>query len=263
VTKYRARNVGIAVALAAGAAILIGIYVASYRKSVDRGLDLVPVYVAKSDIQEGAAGADLGGKIEREDVLRKSVLSGAISDVTQLNGLIAGQTILAGEQISLRTFRPLAQEGVLARLKGNLRAALVPGDNEQLLVGVVKSGDRVDVVANLHYTVQRGQGNEIRRVASRVILRNILVLEDPKTAGGGLGGGSKKAITLAVTDSQAQKLFFAMKNGDLMLILRPVAKPNDSPDSVETIDSVLGDGLGLRQLFQLTGGVGLKDVNGQ
>jgi Flp pilus assembly protein CpaB len=121
----------------------------------------------------------------------------------------------------------------------------------------------VDVVANLHYTVQRGQGNEIRRVASRVILRNILVLEDPKTAGGGLGGGSKKAITLAVTDSQAQKLFFAMKNGDLMLILRPVAKPNDSPDSVETIDSILGDGLGLRQLFQLTGGVGLKDVNGQ
>ena len=39
-------------------------------------------------------------------------------------------------------------------------------------------------------------------------------------------------------------------------MLRPVAKPDDSPESVETIESILGDGLGQRGKDQLTAGEG-------
>ena len=51
-------------------------------------------------------------------------------------------------------------------------------------------------------------------------------------------------ITLRLTDGQSQKLIFAIKNGDWWLVLRPVARPDESPASVETIDSVLAGGLG-------------------
>jgi Flp pilus assembly protein CpaB len=263
VTRYRARNIGIAVALAAGAAILIAIYLGSYRNHVDSGVDLVGVYVAGHDIQEGANGSAVTGALKESKVLRRNVLIGAVSDPVQLRGMLAAQKINAGEQITTRQFRPLAEEGVLAHLRGNQRALVVPGEARQLLAGVVKDGDHVDVIANIHYTIKRSSGDEIRRVASRVILRNLRVLEATATPSGGVSSGTTTSITLALTDSQTQKMFFAMKNGDWTLALRPVSKPNDSPDSVETIESILGDGLRFNQMLQLTGGESARSLNGQ
>jgi Flp pilus assembly protein CpaB len=263
VTRYRAKNIGLAVGLAAGAAILITIYLGSYRNHVDKGVDLVPVYVAAHDIQEGANGADLSGAVRRSKILRRNVLAGAVSSPAQLDGMIAAQRIYAGEQITIRQFRPLAQQGVLAKLRGNQRALVVPGDANQLLAGIVKDGDHVDVVANIHYTIKRSGGDDIRRVASRVILRNLRVLQATEVRSAGVTSSGSSSITLALTDSQTQKLFFAMKNGDWTLSLRPVAKPNDSPESVETLESILGDGLRLHQVLQLTGGGSLRNLNGQ
>ena len=58
-------------------------------------------------------------------------------------------------------------------------------------------------------------------------------------------------MILAVSDNQAQKLFFVVKNGDWSLELRPVLHAADSPSGVETVESVLGDGLRLAQFSQL------------
>ena len=74
-------------------------------------------------------------------------------------------------------------------------------------------------------------------VASRVVLKNLLVLRAP-----GGGGPTSKitpndtsfSVVLQVTDAQSQKLFFVMKNGDWSLQLRPVINPQDSPSTVET-----------------------------
>jgi Flp pilus assembly protein CpaB len=60
-----------------------------------------------------------------------------------------------------------------------------------------------------------------------------------------------KFVVLALTDAQSQKLFFVMKNGDWTLELRPVKDPADSPESIETVATVLGDGLSRAQLDQL------------
>jgi Flp pilus assembly protein CpaB len=90
-----------------------------------------------------------------------------------------------------------------------------------------------------------------------VILRDIAVLQAPDSpSSSSVSGTANAVITLAPTDAQAQKLLFAIKNGDWWLVLRPVAKPDDSPESVETIESMLTDGLGQRGLIQLTGGEG-------
>jgi len=59
---------------------------------------------------------------------------------------------------------------------------------------------------------------------------------------------------LAVTDSQAQKLFYVTENGKWTLELRPVSEAADSPDSVDTAQTVLGDGLSAGQRKLLKGG---------
>jgi hypothetical protein len=58
-------------------------------------------------------------------------------------------------------------------------------------------------------------------------------------------------VLLALTDAQAQKFFFVMKNGDWTLELRPTKDPADSPESIDTVATVLGDGLSRAQINQL------------
>jgi Flp pilus assembly protein CpaB len=146
-----------------------------------------------------------------------------------------------------------------------MRALQLAGDGNQLLAGILKAGDRVDVVASVHYKVSDvadgdGLAGDIERTASRVVLRDLEVLRAPTTATSTKltsGQNGTHAVVLAISDSQAQKLFFVMHNGEWSLQLRPVVDAADSPESVETLESVLGDGLGPRQFRQLYAG---KDV---
>jgi Flp pilus assembly protein CpaB len=259
---YRLRNIVLAVGLAALAAALTSFYVANYKRSVQDGEKDVTIFVAARDIPVGTSGADAvaRGMLREEQVARKSVVPGAISSPDEIGKKIATERVYAGEQVSARRFVPSQQRGIRAELKGNQRAFQVPGDVNQLLVGTLKAGDRVDVVGSIKFKVNdfsSGEGNDRDRVASRVVLRDLLVLRAP---GGSLAAekvGSTVddyAVQLEVTDSQAQKLFYVMKNGDWSLQLRPAVDSADSPESVETIESVLGDGLKPRQFAQLYGG---------
>ena len=264
--NYRLRNTVIAGALAVIGALLVFAYVSTYRHHVQTGAQLVTVYVAGHDISTGTDGASVAGSMRKESVLRRNVVAGAISKPSQITGQITAQPILAGEQVTVRQFGALAEQGVLASISGNLRAMQLPGDGNQLLAGIVKNGDHVDVVANVKYTLQTSSSNVgSNLVATRVILRNLLVLRAPTSSGsqgvaGVQTGGT--SISLAVTDAQAQKLLFAQENGDWWLTLRPVAKPLDQPDSVETLQSILGDGLGPAQINQLTDGLGKGGIRG-
>ena len=83
-----------------------------------------------------------------EQVPRRSVVPGAISQPDQIEKLVAVDQIYAGEQVSTSRFRPVQEQGVQAQLKGNLRALEVPATGPQLLNGTLKDGDRVDILGN-------------------------------------------------------------------------------------------------------------------
>jgi Flp pilus assembly protein CpaB len=261
---YRLRNIVLAVGLAALAAALTSFYVANYKRSVQDAEKNVSVFVAASDIPVGMSGAEAAarGLFKKQDVARKSVVPGAIASPVDISEKIATERVYAGEQVSARRFVPVEQRGVLAQLKGNQRALQVPGDVNQLLVGTLKAGDRVDVITSIKYKVKdlRGAATADRdRMATRVVLRDLQVLraQTGSFAADTVGDAvDSYAVQLKVTDGQAQKLFFVMKNGDWSLQLRPVVDAADSPESVETIESVLGDGLRPRQFMQLYGGRG-------
>jgi len=265
-TTHRFWNVAIALGLGLLAIMLTTFYVTNYKHHVQHGQDNVTVLVAAKDIPAGTSGADVIAKhmLGSETVARRAIVPGAISSTDQVKSLVVTQPVFAGEQITARRFGTRAQLGIRSQLEGTERAFQVPGDANQLLAGTLRNGDHVDLVANLKYKfVNFRAGNTSTNtddlVASRVVLRNLLVLRAPG------GGGATSKITpndasfsavLQVTDSQAQKLFFVLKNGDWSLQLRPVLSPQDSPPSVETVGSVLGDGLHQGQINQLVYGTG-------
>jgi Flp pilus assembly protein CpaB len=258
-SRYRLRNTLVATGLALVGVLLVLLYVTGYRNHVQQGADLVQVFVAARDIPQGTTGADVagGGYLQRQSVLRRNVVAGAISSTDQIGASAASSMIIAGEQITVRQFQPVAQQGVLASISGNQRAMSVPGDANQLLSGIVKDGDHVDVLVNFRYTINPGGVSAtggLSRVVSRIVLRNISVLQAPTSSSDG-------SITLAVTDTQAEKLLFAIKNSSWWLVLRPVARPADSTESIESIENLLSDGLGSKALDQLTGGYGARSIS--
>jgi len=267
-SRYRFRNTFIAIALAILGALLVLLYVSSYRSDVQNGAGTVDVFVASKDIPEGTDGATVAGSyLKKQSVLKRNVVRGAITSTTQITNQATSQQILEGEQVTTRQFHSAAEQGVLANISGNLRAMTVPGDENTLLAGVVNDGDYVDVAANVNYTIRQSGSNgggDLRRVASRIILRDLLVLRAPSggssSSSNDIGTAQQSSITLALTDFQAQKLLFALKNGSFWLLLRPVAKPADPPASVETIESILSDGLGNKGIEQLTSGLGAGSI---
>ena len=244
---YRARNILIAVALAAVAALLTSFYVTSYKRHVQRGEDHVTVLVAKKDISEGMSGSDVTALLAPQEVSRKSVVPGAISDTDQLAGLVATQPTMQGEQVTTRRFSPRTHVGVRAQLAGTLRALSIEGDQNQLLAGTLKDGDSVDFVAAL----KKPGDQDI--YFSRVLVRDVKVLQAPDAppAGSKLTGGANSnfRILLALSDSQAQKVQYLLANAGgtdaerWHLELRPVTHDADSPDHLDSFESVLTGGL--------------------
>jgi Flp pilus assembly protein CpaB len=237
---YRLRNIVLAVVLAILAAALTAIYVANYQNRVDEGHELVKVFVAKSDIAPGTPTGALEGKVTQQEIQKKSITPAVVYDLQSLDGKTTSQWIYAGEQLSARRFSITGRSGIHAELKGNYRAFGITGTEQQLLAGVIKAGDHVDIVANF----KTGEGN-----VTRMLLRDIRVLRAPQSAqiDSKLSSptGNVSAV-LEVTDTQAQKLFFVTagnEDHEWWLDLRAPTDSTDSPESVTTIVSVVRDGL--------------------
>lgn len=247
--NYRVKNIGIAIGLAALAAILTSVYVINYKRHVQQGEGKVTVLVAAKDILAGTSGADIidGKLLKEQTVPRKAIVAGAISTPDQLARYVATQDVYEGEQVSTRRFAPPGQQGVRAQIKGIQRAYQLPGNANQLLAGTVHSGDHVDVVG----TWETVSGS-VKEIVSRVVLRDLLVLRAPEgTSTEKVTSQGDESIQLRVTDAQAQKLIWIQKNGvddgeAYYLALRPPSKSLDSSNTIQTSATMLKDGPGRR-----------------
>ena len=230
---YRIRNIVIAAALAAAAVLLTVVYVTSAQNDAATGKENVTVYVPSKDYAIGTAGSSIAGSLDKQTIARKYAAPEAVTNPAQVKGLYLTQPIYAGEQLTLNRFALPKQQGIRASLKGDQRALQVPGTADQVLAGVLIAGDRVDVVASL----KDPENNSV--VKSSVVLRDLRVLQTEELQTETDNG---HAAILAVTDDQAQRLYYVMKNGDWSLQLRPVKKPKDSSRSTDTFTTVLAGG---------------------
>jgi len=239
--NYRIRNIVIAAVLAATAGLLTVIYITSSKSDAKASKESVRVYVPSKDFGIGTAGSKVTDAMTTEVVTRDQLVSDAVTSPAQIKGLYLVQPVVKGEQLTLKRFAQAKEQGVRAQLVGKQRGVQVSGDTNQVLAGTLTPGDRVDVVAN----IKNPQNNtDIRAV---VVLRDLRVLQ---TEGGDAGASIQQpdangqhAVLLAMSDEQAARMMYAMKNGDWSLQLRPVKKPADSSRSTATFGSVVaGEG---------------------
>lgn len=235
---YRIRNIVIAAVLAATAGLLTILYVTSAKDDEAASKQSVEVYVPSKGYAIGTAGSKIADSMTVQVVKRDQLVPDAVTSPAQIKGLYLTQPVIKGEQLTLKRFALLKEQGIRSKLVGNQRALQVSGDTDQMLAGTLIPGDRVDVVANVRNPQNSGD------VRSTVVLPNLRVLQTQDGDAGASIDESETAdlhaVVLGMTDEQAQRMMFVMKNGDWSLQLRPVKHPKDSAKSAATFGSVVG-----------------------
>jgi Flp pilus assembly protein CpaB len=240
--NHRLRNILIALVCAVIAVVAATSYARHYKRDVKASGALTTVFIASTNIPAGTPGKAVAKRVHPAEVARGNLVTGAISNPATIASLVTSTPILEGEQLTLQRFQPLREQGVRGEIAGKYRIVEVPGDEHQLLVGTLQAGDRVDVLASVD--VPRSSGGDVP--ISTIVLRNLLVLEAADEPKGSAGSDKTTSLLLSITDADAQKLFFVMKNADWSLQLRP-RFGRDSGNSVDSYNSVIGSQLSAKQ----------------
>ncbi|MGO9823028.1 MAG: Flp pilus assembly protein CpaB [Solirubrobacteraceae bacterium] len=206
-----------AVVAALLAAVLLFAFVQSYQKGSSATAVNTPVFVASGYIPKGTPVSVIGSAqlLSRTTVPASKAVVGAITDPSVISGEVAASNIYPGQQLAASDFTA-ANVTVASLLTGNQRAIAIPLDSAHGLVGVVQTGDRVDVL------VDGASATSTKGVVT--LDQNILVLAAPSSGGGGgiAGGGSSSGnIILRVTNAQAPALAYAADNQKVWITLRP------------------------------------------
>lgn len=230
VSLSRRASLAFAIALAALAAVALYAYVRGLeRQALGRG-DTVRVLVAKETIPAGTAAADAmhRGLMGRTSIPRQAVVDGAIASLEDIDGRVAGVDILRGEQIVGKRFVTPERARSAFAIPAERQAMAVEVSGPQGVGGYVQRGDRVSIIARsagsdarVAYLVQ---GVEVLAVGQRA----------PKAAAGGRETSApqtgKVVLTLALTPQEAEKVAYALMEGELWLtLLPPGQQPQGTP----------------------------------
>ena len=193
------------------------------------------VVVARQLIPKGSSAASLAAdrSFRVTDVRGDAVVAAPITDISQIHGKVATDDIYPGQQLSSKDFG--AGNGSLTtQLAAGERAISLPIDQAHGLVGQVRAGDRVDVLAGFNLDSTTGS----QRPVMRALASNVMVLKAPKS-GSGAGSSNTGVVTLRVKGDVATKLAFAADNGKIWLALRPGGDSRSASVDVITVRNLL------------------------
>jgi pilus assembly protein CpaB len=210
---------GGAMMIAAIAAIIAGVllfaFVQRYKSNQNASAAATPVFVARSLIPAGSSANLIASEalLQRTTLRASQVQAGAISDPAILHGEVAAVNIYPGQQITAADFTPAVTVG--SELTASQRAIAIPVDSARGLVGFVRTGDHVDLLASY------GGGGGANGGSVTRLLKDVLVLSAPGAAGGGISGGNSGSnIVLRVGDKDAPSIAYASDNGKVWILLR-------------------------------------------
>jgi Flp pilus assembly protein CpaB len=235
--NYSIRNLVIAGGLAIAAIAAVLIYTSNVQQAAKEGQARVSVMVAKVDVPAGTTAKDIiaAGDLVPQKIVQDDMLPGVLTAVPA-DGTVLKQDIYAGQQVSSQVFVPASEAASTVAIRGTTRAVGIDVKTSDGLVGTLHDGDHVDIYAQI------GTGNQ--RIV-RKVLTNVLVLHSQLGQKDQSGVGSDAHILFALSDKDAQKVLWLAQDGDntMWLALRPQEGALNSPPTVETLQTVLGDGL--------------------
>jgi pilus assembly protein CpaB len=230
------------------AVVMVNIYVndisSEAKRKAEKELDKMrrnqaAVLVAKQDIPVDTVIQS--GMLETSIVPREYVQPQVAASLDNVSDMVTIAPISRGEQIS---FTKLSTSGQVVKHR-NLASITPPGkravslsaENLSDVVGLIKPGDKVDLIAVLSLPKENSEGKKIMEQTIVPAFQNVLILAvgqetDTNIQPGKVQKERVNQITVALGPSEANILAFLQEQGKIRISLR------SSEDSrIETVES--------------------------
>lgn len=224
-------------------ALFAALYLDSLETTYKKSTEKVKVLVAKSYIDQGAMLN--GDVVEEKHVPKEYIQPKAISLVKELYGSEGKRIYMAivpietGEQITTTKLSLIGLDtGISAVIPSGRRAITLLMD-ASTITGIVKPGNRIDVIGVYQYEDSKGQPQD----AAYTLLQNVLVLATGNTVLGAVkpaGEPSEKSgmkamvqesqytgsipVSIAVSPREAEIMALAAERAAIRLSLRPLGE---------------------------------------
>jgi pilus assembly protein CpaB len=208
----------VAAVIAALGTLLVFLYVRGADSRADQRYSAVQVLRVVKTIAPGESveAAQAAGKIETSSVSQKDLIPGALSATDPVAGKVAVGAIYPGEQLLSSNFGATSVTTGLSIPKGKIAVSINLSDPARV-AGFVNPGDKVAIFMN---------GTGPAGPYSRLLLPNIqvigagtttMVATTTTTPAGAQTTDQlpKTLLTLAVTQSEAERILYASGNGSL------------------------------------------------
>ncbi len=208
----------VAAVIAALGTALVFVYVQGSDTRADARYGAVTVLRVTKPIASGetVAAAQAAGKFETSSVSEKDLLPNALTSLDPVSAQVALSAIYPGEQLITSKFGVAGSANALAIPKGKIAISVNLTDPARV-AGFVNPGDKVAIFMN---------GNGTSGTFTRLLLGNVQVIGAGTTtmvattttdAAGAQTTDQlpKTLLTLAVTQTEAERVLYASSNGDL------------------------------------------------
>jgi Flp pilus assembly protein CpaB len=239
--KTRQGTIAVGIGAAVLAAILLLVYLRSYRSSVKGTSEPVTVLVAKRLIPKGTSGAAIATKdlFVVTSIPKGQLKLGALTDPASLRGTLAASDIYPNQQLTTADFTSTSGGALASQLNTTWRAiALPPLDAAHGLSGAVQTGDHVDIYGQLDANSPAGSSGQVLGT----LLRDVEVLSTPTSVSPGAAVSGN--YVLKVPSDQAARIAYMAENGKIWFVLRPATGARGSHPAFVTSGNIFAGRLG-------------------
>jgi len=208
----------IAVILAAVLAVVGAVLLISYVRGADdrafEGAQLTEVLIVKSEIPAGTSGSELGNTVDLRSVPVAYVAQGAVTDVSDLRGLVAAVSLEPGEQVLASRFvdpESFGANGGTAAVPKGLQEISLSLDAQRVVGGALVAGDLVGVYGSL--AGDNADGARTQLIETKVLVTSVVAA---KVEQDGPPSGAV-VVSLAVDGDQAQRIIYQLEFGQVYL----------------------------------------------
>jgi Flp pilus assembly protein CpaB len=192
-------------------------------------VETVEVFVARDTIQGGTTvtSAEAQGLFVREAAPRSLVPRSAVNALDEIEGLVAGDDIYAGEVLVRERFVAATEAVAMLPIPDGMQAmslevAIPPG-----VAGFIQNGDTISVVVG--FDLPPDNDPHVEFLLHNVLVLNVgqrvVVVEEEGERDVVRRDENRVLLTVAVQAEDAEKLAFGILNGDLWLTLVPEDQP--------------------------------------
>jgi Flp pilus assembly protein CpaB len=266
--RSRGLVVAIAVVLAVAAAAAVILYTQGVKEDAEQGGSLQTVIVSSQEI---LANEPLNPLLTQDifkqiRVPQDALVSGAVTDIRQLEDATTTSTILANEQIPISRLSSAEERPNLIGVSSGHIAVTVELEAPQGGAGIIQAGDNISVFATYqNVKLLAGRPQQIIPNPARVPTGNtsgsdvpdftttlvptvkVLRIQNPEvdTETGQQNDSDRIRVTLDLLPQDAQNLLFAQENGFVWLGLLPPDEEGTQPDaSTVPLELLIGARLG-------------------